>query len=77
MKVCSGNQGHKIKMDATLIFGKNHSKLFFSRTSGPIAVKLGNVHVALETRLGLCMGKSEFFSSERMIAYVFKVGRCI
>ena len=35
------NPGHMTKMAATPIYGKNHSKIFFSRTGGPIFMKLG------------------------------------
>ena len=35
------NLGHMTKMAATPIYGKNHSKIFFSRTGGPISTKLG------------------------------------
>ena len=33
--------GHMTKMAATPIYGKNPSKIFFSRTGGPIFTKLG------------------------------------
>ena len=33
--------GHMTKMDAMPIYGKNPSKIFFSRTGGPIFTKLG------------------------------------
>ena len=33
--------GHMTKMAATPIYGKNPSKIFFSRTGGPISTKLG------------------------------------
>ena len=39
-KVCSPNPGHMTKMAATPIYGKNHSKIFFSRTGRPIFMKL-------------------------------------
>ena len=32
--------GHMTKMAATPIYGKNHSKIFFSRTGRPIFMKL-------------------------------------
>ena len=38
------NPGHMTKMAAMLIYGKNPSKIFFSRTSGPISTKLGMKH---------------------------------
>ena len=41
MIFCSRNQGHMTKMAATPIYGKNPSKIFFSRTVGPISTKLG------------------------------------
>ena len=41
MKVCSRHQGHMTKMAARPIYGKNPSKIFFSRTGRPIFTKLG------------------------------------
>ena len=38
---CSRHLGHVTKMAATPIYGKNPSKIFFSRTGGPIFTKLG------------------------------------
>ena len=38
---CSWHLGNMTKMAATPIYGKNHSKIFFSRTGGPIFTKLG------------------------------------
>ena len=38
---CSPHLGHMTKMAATPIYGKNPSKIFFSRTGGPIFTKLG------------------------------------
>ena len=38
---CSRHLGHMTKMAATTIYGKNPSKIFFSRTGGPICTKLG------------------------------------
>ena len=35
------NPGHMTKMAATPIYGKKLSKIFFSRTGGPISTKLG------------------------------------
>ena len=40
-KVCSWNAGHMTKMAATPIYGKNPSKISFSRTGGSIFTKLG------------------------------------
>ena len=40
-KFCSRHLGHVTKMAATPIYGKNLSKIFFSRTGGPIFTKLG------------------------------------
>ena len=36
--------GHMTKMAAMPIYGKNPSKIFFSRTGGPISLKLGMEH---------------------------------
>ena len=38
---CSRHLGHMTKMAATPIYGKNPSKIFFSRIGGPIFTKLG------------------------------------
>ena len=38
---CSRHLGHMTKMAATPIYGKNPSRIFFSRTGGPIFTKLG------------------------------------
>ena len=38
------NLGHMTKMAAMPIYGKNPSKIFFSRTSGLISTKLGMKH---------------------------------
>ena len=44
MKVCSLHLGHTTKMAAMPIYGKNPSKIFFSRTGRPISTKLGVQH---------------------------------
>ena len=41
MKVYINGLGHMTKMATTPIYGKNPSKIFFSRTGGPIFTKLG------------------------------------
>ena len=38
------NPGHMTKMAAMPIYGKNPSKIFFSKTTGPISTKLGMKH---------------------------------
>ena len=45
---CSRHLGHMTKMAATPIYGKNPSKIFFSRTSGPIFTKFGMWHRGLQ-----------------------------
>ena len=47
-KFCSRHLGHMTKMAATPIYGKNLSKIFFSRTGGPIFTKLGMYHRGLQ-----------------------------
>ena len=42
------NPGHMTKMAAMSIYGKNHSKIFFYGTGGPISTKLGMSHCRLE-----------------------------
>ena len=41
MKIYWHDGGHMTKMAATLIYGKNPSKIFLSGTVGPISTKLG------------------------------------
>ena len=45
---CSRHLGHMTKMTAMPIYGKNPSKIFFSRTGGPIFTKLGMKHWGLQ-----------------------------
>ena len=40
-KVCINGPGHMTKMAAMPIYEKNPSKIFFSRTGGPISKELG------------------------------------
>ena len=40
-KVYINGPGHMTKMAAMPIYGKTPSKIFFSRTGGPISMKLG------------------------------------
>ena len=42
--MCINNPGHVTKMAAMPIFGKNPSKIFYSRTCGLISAKLGMNH---------------------------------
>ena len=41
MKIHEQDAGHMTKMAAIPLFGKNPSKIFFSRTGRPISTKLG------------------------------------
>ena len=45
-KVCSRGLGHVAKMAATPIYGKKTSKIF-SRTKGPMTLRLGMYHWGL------------------------------
>ena len=47
MKICKHYPGHMTKMAAMPIYGKNPSKIFFSRTGEPIFTKLGMYHWGL------------------------------
>ena len=47
-KVCINGPGHMTKMAAMPIYGKKPSKIFFSRTGGPIFKKLGMEHRGLQ-----------------------------
>ena len=48
MKFCSRHLGHVTKMVATPIYRKNPSKIFFSRTGGPIFKELCMEHQGLQ-----------------------------
>ena len=50
-KVCSRHLGHMTKMAVTPLYGKNPSKIFFSRTGGPIFTKFGMYHRGLQPTL--------------------------
>ena len=41
MKICTNGLGHMSMRAPMPIYGKNPSKIFFSRTRGPIAMQLG------------------------------------
>ena len=43
-KIFSNDPGHMTKMAAMPIYGKNHKKIFFSETKGPMTLKLGMQH---------------------------------
>ena len=47
-KVCSRHLGHMTKMAATPIYGKNPSKIFFSRTGRRTSMKLGMYYRGLQ-----------------------------
>ena len=42
--MCMNNPGHMTKKAAMPIYGKNASKIFFSRTGGSISTKLSMKH---------------------------------
>ena len=48
MKIYLHDAGHMTKMATMPIYGKNPSKIFFSRTGGPIFTKLGMYHWGLQ-----------------------------
>ena len=47
-KVCLRHLGHMTKMATITIYGKNPSKIFFSKTGKPIFMKLGMWHRGLQ-----------------------------
>ena len=47
-KFCSRHLGQMTKMAATPIYGQNPSKIFYSRTGGPIFTKPGMWHRGLQ-----------------------------
>ena len=51
MKIYLHDAGHMTKMAAMLINGKNPSKIFFSRTGGPIFTKLDMQHCGLQPNI--------------------------
>ena len=50
LKVCSNGEGYMTKIAAMTIYDKNPSKIYFSGTSGLIALKLGMWHWELGGR---------------------------
>ena len=48
MKIYLHDAGHMTKLAAMPIYGKNLSKIYFSRTGGPIFTKLGMLHWGLQ-----------------------------
>ena len=88
MKVCSGGLGHMTKMAATPVYGKNHLKILFSRTKGPMTLGLGMQHwghgpnkVCSNDDLGMTLtffyGKVKFASlGFHMGKYTFLQGKC-
>ena len=47
MKICYHDPGHMTKMATMPIYGKNSSKIFFSRTGRSIFTELGMCHRGL------------------------------
>ena len=48
MKIHEHDAGHMTKVAATLIYGKNPSKIFSLDTGGPISTKLGMLHLGFQ-----------------------------
>ena len=46
-KICLRGLSHMTKMAAMPIYGKNTSKILFSRTKGPVTLWLGMLHMGL------------------------------
>ena len=81
-KVCSGHLGHMTKMAATPIYGKNPSKIFFSRTKGPMTLWLCMSHWGLgpiifcsndDPRLTLIY----FTARSNLVSYAFIWGKLL
>ena len=76
------NPGHMTKMAAMPIYGKNPSKFFFSRTTGPISTKLGMKHWGLEyynvfINYDLWMTLTYFTARSTLVAYAFEWGKLL
>ena len=70
------------KMAAMPIYGKNHSKFFFSRTTGPISTKLCMKHWGLEyynvfINYDLWMTLSYFTARSTEVAHAFEWGKLL
>ena len=81
-KVCSRGLGHMTKMAATPIYGKNPSKIVFSRTKGPMTLWLGMLHLGLgpiivgsndDPRLTL----TYFTARSNLVSYAFIWGKLL
>ena len=71
------NPGHMTKMAAMPIYGKNPSKFFFSRTTGPISTKLCMKHGGLEyynvfINYDLWMTLTYFMARSTWVAHAFE-----
>ena len=76
------NPGHMTKMTTMPIYGKNPSKFFFSRTTGPISTKLGMKHRGLEyynvfINHDLWMALTYFRARSTKVARAFEWGKLL
>ena len=76
------NLGHMTKMAAMHIYGKNPSKIFFSRTGGPISKKLGMKHRSLKyynvyINHDPVVTLTYFMTRSTLVAYAFEWGKLL
>ena len=76
MKICKNGLGHTIKVAVMPIYGKTPSKIFFSRISGPIAMKLGIQHcgcrfIILLTNYDARLTMTYFIPRSTLVAQAF------
>ena len=79
-KVCSWDLDHMTTMAATPIYSKNPSKIFFSRTKGPMTLWLGMLHWGLEPII-VCSNDDPrltltyFTARSNLVSYAFIWGK--
>ena len=76
MEIYSYKFGHMTMMAAMTIYGKNPSKIFFSETIGPIALKLGMYHWGLRPIIicsndGPGLTLTYFMPMSNLVTYAF------
>ena len=76
------NLGYMTKMATMPIYGKNPSKIFFSRTGGPISKKLGMKHLWLKyynvfITQDLVVTLTYFMTRSTQVTYAFEWGKLL
>ena len=77
-KVCSRGLGHMTKMATTPMYGKNPSKIFFSRSKRPMTLWLGMWHWGLgPIKVSSSLRLFYFTARSNLISYAFIWGKLL